>query len=76
MDSITVPRWEPLALSSLAILQMEKLWLRERHVVHPSTTFIKLLFCASGRRPERNRSQCLLYSFLLLLKQMITNLIT
>lgn len=37
LDPSTTPGWDPLALSHLPILQMEKVWFREGHLIYPST---------------------------------------
>lgn len=51
MDPFTIPGWEPLALSHLPILQVEKLWFREGHFTHLST-FTEHLFYARNEDPR------------------------
>ena len=50
-DPFTIPGWEPLALSHLPILQVEKLWFREGHFTHLST-FTEHLFYARNEDPR------------------------
>ena len=50
-DPITIPGWEPLALSHLPIVWVEKLWFREGHFTHPSA-FTEHLFYAKNEDPR------------------------